>query len=236
MDYLLTPVPVIIPMYGKDEQVLKCLAHLDQQTWDCKLYLEDNNQTNRGFTRAVNDGLRKLRRFQPYAVILNQDAYLSPNAIEEMVKFMETHPRCAIGGIKQVYDMNPDMIYHGGGRDILPAGTHYGGRVSSGDCGVSRPVGWVNGACMIVRMAATVDIGFMDENMFLCGSDADWCVTAAMKSWEVWYIAEAVCRHVVGVSAAPEPINLMFCQITEDMGYLTRKLAAQFPEPSHACE
>lgn len=190
----------------------------------CLPIVEDNNDVNRGYTRAVNDGLRKVGAEHRYAIVLNQDAYLAPNAVEEMVWFMGLHPHCAIGGVKQVLASDPDFIYHGGGADMLPVGSHFMGRISNGDCAESRRVAWVNGACEIVRMSALAEIGLMDEAMFLTGSDADWCVAATLRGWEVWYIAEAVCIHEVGVSLNfPDPAitDLM----ARDMEYLIVKLA-----------
>jgi hypothetical protein len=71
-------------------------------------------------------------------------------------------------------------------------------------------------------MAALSEIGLMDESMFLCGSDADWCIRAAMRGWEVWYIAEAVCRHVVGVSAK-QPSEEFKKLVLDDMDYFVMK-------------
>lgn len=218
-------IPVIIPHYRKPEQLARCLEHLAAQTAPCLPIIEDNNIVNRGYTRAVNDGLRGVGDVHRYAIVLNQDAYLAPDAVRCMVEFMDAHPRCAIGGVKQVFASDPDLIYHGGGADVLPVGTHhgYGGRISNGDCSHSRRVGWVNGACQIVRMSTLPEIGLMDESMFLSGSDADWCITAALRGFEVWYIADALCLHEVGVSVK-QPSEAVTAIMAKDMAYLTNKL------------
>ena len=44
-----------------------------------------------------------------------------------------------------------DYIVHGGCTLAFPNGQHVIGRVSHGDCAVSRQYPWVNGACMIAR-------------------------------------------------------------------------------------
>ncbi len=218
-------LPVVIPTYRSKHQLHRCLEHIARQTIPCTPIIEDNNRINRGYTRAVNDGLRKIGPEHPYAIILNQDAYLFPDCAQRMVEFMDAHPRCAIGGVKQLRASDPDFIYHGGGGDILPYGHHYMGLVSNGACAESSRMVWVNGACQIVRMSALAEIGLMDEAMFLTGSDADWCIAAALRGWEVWYIAEAVCLHEVGISEQ-SPSDEVTEIMAKDMAYLTRKLGA----------
>ena len=58
---------------------------------------------------------------------------------------------------------------------------------------------------MIVRMEAILEIGLMDENMKMFGSDSDWSYTARARNWETWYIAEAECVHEQGVSQSRTP-------------------------------
>ena len=114
---------------------------------------------------------------------------------------MDAHPRCAIAGIKQLSSENSDLIIHGGCGEAYPNGQHLSGLVSRDDHTTSRQMPWVNGACMVVRMESIPWFGLMDENMFLIGSDSDWCYTARSRGWQVWYIAEASCVHEQGVTS-----------------------------------
>lgn len=198
-------ISVIIPAYKAPEKLAKCLAALEAQTFPLfTTIIEDNSVDNIGFTRAVNCGIMKALLdsdfHQPYAVILNQDCYLKPDAIEKMVAFMDSHPNCFIGSIKQLNDQNEDLIIHGGTLDAFPYGKHIGGYVSKGNCNISKRMPWANGACMIVRLSNIPDVGLMDPNYFLVGSDSDWSFTARARGFEVWYIADAVCVHEQGVS------------------------------------
>ena len=211
-------LPVIIPAFKKPEQLERCLAALRAQTTPVEPFVHDNNADNIGFTRAVNRGLRHaFDRREPFAIILNQDCYLRPDAVEHMLDFMNRKSRCAIGGPKQVSSLDEDAIIHGGCTQAFPFGKHITGRASNDDCNISAPMPWVNGACMIARMDAVLDFGLMDENMFLIGSDSDWCYTARLRNWEVWYIADAICVHEQGASAKAPPEMLE--SMRKDMTY-----------------
>jgi len=188
-------VGIVIPFYKKEEQLAKCKDALKEQTLEHEVLVHDNTHDNVGFTKAVNIGLRRFLNSKDYTVVLNQDCYLDKDALQKMVEFMDKNPRCAIGGIKQISTKDDDMIIHGGCTQAFPNGMHIVGRVSKGECSKSAQMPWVNGACVIVRNSAIPEFGLMDENYFLIGSDSDWCYTARQRGWEVWYIAEASCKH-----------------------------------------
>jgi GT2 family glycosyltransferase len=211
-------LPAIIPIYRKPEQVEKCLATLKVQTIPVEPWIQDNNVTNVGFTKAINHGLRRaIREGCAYAILMNQDCYLRPDAAQRMVAFMDEHPRCAIGGVKQLWSQVEDQIIHAGCTQAFPGGKNIRGRVSAGECATSARVAWVNGACTIARLDAVIEFGLMDENMTLIGSDSDWCYSARLRHWEIWYIADAVVVHDTGVSGQPseEAAKIMI----QDMSY-----------------
>jgi len=196
-------VVAIIPYYKRADQLKRCLAAIEESTVDVEAWVHDNNTVNLGFTRACNLGLRHaLVRGKRFALLLNQDCYVRPEAVGKMVEFMNAHPRCAIAGAKQVQAGDEDWIIHGGGESAFPKGVHRSGRKSLGQLGESEQVPWVNGACLMARMEAVVEMGLMDENMVLFGSDSDWCYRARMRNYEVWYCAQAEVVHEHGVSQA----------------------------------
>ena len=213
------PVPVLIPFYKNRTQLDRCLAALAAQDMPVEPWVHDNSETNLYFTVAQNLGLKRaMRHGHEFAVLLTQDCYLRPDAVSKMVAFMRGHPRCAIGGIKQVLAADQDRIIHGGCSTAFPAGRHYAGRKSLGHCAVSARMPWVNGACMVARLEAVVEFGLMDANMRMVGSDSDWCFTARARGWEVWYCADAEAAHEVGISARMPPPDI-FAVCRADMVY-----------------
>ena len=147
---------------------------------------------------------------------------MRPDAIANLVAFMESHPRCGLAGVKQVASIDPDFIMHAGCADAYPVGQHHVGRKSNGDHTVSKPMPWVNGAAIFARMSSVLEFGLMDENMVLVGSDSDWCYTARMRGWEVWYCADAEAMHEGGVTSrqlSPEMQQIF----ANDMGWWKNK-------------
>lgn len=195
-------IGVIIPVFKNPDQVKKCLKAIDDLETKCEVevFQHDNNQKNIGFTRAINLGLKYFEGCADYCVVLNQDCYLKPDFIKVMVDFMGEHPKCFIAGAKQLLCSDEDIIIHGGCTVAYPAGRHIVGKVSKGDCSKNARMPWVNGACMFVNMGLLTDVGMMDKNFYLIGSDSDWCYTARLREFEVWYVADAIVTHEQGVS------------------------------------
>lgn len=219
----MTNIAVIIPAYKAKDKLEKCIEAVRKQSYPCEIFIEDNNENNRGFTVAVNDGLKRaIAQGFEYAIVLNQDCYLKPDAVAAMSRFMNLTPNCFIGSIKQLSDQNEDLIIHGGTLEAFPHGKHIGGFVSKGNCNVSKRMPWANGACMIVRLSAILDVGLMDPNYFLLCSDSDWSFTARARGFEIWYIADAVCVHEQGVSTG-EATSPLSKAMVRDVTYFRTK-------------
>ncbi len=216
-----SPIPLIIPHYGRCDQLDRCRAHLRRQSMPVEIFVRDNNRDNVYFTAAVNEGIRRfLERGSDYLVVLNQDMYLEETAVAAMAGFMNTHPRCGIGAPLQLHPARPGYVIWGGSHEAFPAGRHLHGPLA--DFSADPPVSWANGACLILRLEMIREIGLMDKNLVFIGSDSDYSFTARARGWEVWRIAGARGIHehgASGVSANPliEAIKI------EDMRYFARK-------------
>jgi len=192
-------VPVIIPLFGSVDQLNKCKQHLNDQTVPVEIFVHDNNTDNIYFTAAINKGISNyLDSDCKYMIILNQDMYLHPNAVEEMIKFMDANPECGIAMPIQLSSKHPETVTCAGGTQAFPYGIHLHGTLD--DFGESKMIHWANGACMILRKDMIRQIGLMDENFMLIGSDSDYSFTARSRGWQVWMIASAQGIHDHGIT------------------------------------
>ncbi len=214
-------IPVVIPYYKRKDQLDKCVAHLKNQTIEPEIFIRDNNNDNVYFTAAINEGIKKYL-VQPckYIVILNQDMYLEPVAVEKMVVFMDSHPDCGIGAPLQIDSRNPEHVIFAGGQESFPFGKHVHGPVS--EFTEDKQIFWSNGACMMFRKDMIQEIGLLDKNLVLIGSDSDYCFTARLRGWQVWKIAGARGVHECGASGALMDTHIEKLKIT-DMIYFGQK-------------
>lgn len=201
-------IPVIIPAYRQPERLRRCLEHLERQTQPVEVFVRDNSDDNIYFTAAVNEGIRRfLRSDCPAMLILNQDMYLAPDAVEHLWRFMAEHPKCGIAAPIEVVAGHPAGLALGGGLESFPFGRHQVGPIEA--FRQDEKLYWANGACMLLRREMIEEIGLLDRNLkFIC-SDADYCLTARERGWQVWRVGAALGEHEpdgasTGIGSNPE--------------------------------
>ena len=180
-------IPAIIPYYKNSSQLARCLSHLEAQTVSVDIFIRNNDEDNVYFTSAINEGIKQyLGRPCKYMLVLNQDMYLEHNAVEQMTEFMDSHPRCGIGAPLQLHSSNPAYVVFAGGCQAFPMGKHAYGDLK--EFTKDQQILWANGACMILRKEMIQEIGLLDKNFLLIGSDSDYSFTARLRGWQVWRI------------------------------------------------
>ena len=214
-------IPVVIPFYKNKAQLNKCLLHLRNQTMPVEIYIRDNSKNNIYFTAAINEGIRHfLSKKNKYIILLNQDMYLEPNAVLEMVNFMNRNPHCGIGAPLQIHPQRSDYVIWAGCFEAFPLGKHQHGPRSAFNN--NEPIYWANGACMILRREMIEEIGLMDKNFVFIGSDSDYSFTARSRGWEIWRIASACGVHDHGASGNSGNLNIESLKI-KDMLFFSKK-------------
>lgn len=217
-------IPVIIPYFKNRDQLDKCMRHLLQagEPFIIEIFVRDNSEDNIYFTAAINEGIRKYLA-EPdwkYILIINQDMYLQSDALSEMVKFMDSHPKCGIGMPMQLDDSNNNFASFAGGVEAFPEGTTLFG--SAQLFWANAEITWASGGCMILRRDMIREIGLLDENFRFIGSDSDYCFTARSRGWQVWRIGKAKGVHEEGQARTPSSKSLTLIK-TKDMLFFAKK-------------
>ncbi|MHC4511382.1 MAG: glycosyltransferase family protein [Planctomycetota bacterium] len=214
-------IPAIIPYYKNKSQLARCISYLEGQTVPVEIFVRDNDGDNVYYTAAVNEGIKKyLGQPCKYILVLNQDMYLERAAVETMAAFMDSHPNCGIGAPLQLHSGNPDYVIFAGGCEAFPLGKHQHGPLQ--EFTEDREILWANGACMILRKEMIREIGVLDENYVLIGSDSDYSFAARSRGWQVWRIAGANGIHEHGASGRLCEPNVELLKI-KDMIYFGQK-------------
>ena len=215
-------VGVVIPHYKAPDALQITIGHLKKQRGiQTEIFVRDNSEDNILFTRAVNEGLRKFayNDAYDYVLVLNQDANLHEECLQQLVKAMSQHPQagiCAPIALSQDKSVN-----WAGSAEAFPWGRHVGYNLTQLPK-VPFETYWINGACMLLRTAMLREIGLLDENMkFIC-SDADISFTARARGWQCLVVPSAFVEHELGGSASTTNTWLNKTKL-EDQLYFARK-------------
>jgi GT2 family glycosyltransferase len=169
------------------------------------------NATNNGYTRPMNQSLRAARG--RYLLQLNPDTLILPEALDNLVAFMEAHPEVGICGPKV---LNRDLTmqkqcrrgesrplavfsYFTGLAALFPRSQLFGEYLLNylDEDEISEVAG-VSGSCMLIRKEVFDQIGFLDERFFAYQEDADFCFRARQAGWRIFYFPAAQVIHYGG--------------------------------------
>ena len=170
-----------------------------------------------GFAAANNVALRLAEA--PYVLLLNPDTELSSGALDHAVATLAERADVGILGVRLV--RRDGSFDHAAKRQfptLVGALGHFTGlgrgakaprvlaqyRAPSVDEHGSGEVDAVNGAFMLVRRSALVDVGLLDERYGMYGEDLDWCYRFKRAGWRVWYDGQVSVVHVKGGSTVVE--------------------------------
>jgi GT2 family glycosyltransferase len=177
-------------------------------TFPCALFIQ--NQVNVGFGRANNQLAEHVRG--DYVLLLNTDAFVSPETLAVTVEYMERHPRCGILGVRLVGS-------DGSAQPSLRAfptplttflrrtGLHRFIRLESARDDLARDhtmvsdCDWVPGCYYLVRRAVLEEIGLFDPRFFMYFEEVDHCRRARAAGWQVTYLPSTSVVHLGGESA-----------------------------------
>ncbi|HLB11432.1 MAG TPA: glycosyltransferase family 2 protein [Dehalococcoidia bacterium] len=163
---------------------------------------------NGGYAYANNLALRRARG--DYLLLLNPDTVVQPDALAEMVAFMESRPDVGMVGPKLVRDdgsldlacrrsfPSPAVSFYrmAGLSRRFPRSRRFGRyNLTYLDPDQEAEVDSVVGAFMMVRRQAVEQVGLLDESFFLYGEDLDWAMRVKKAGWKVVYNPRVVVLH-----------------------------------------
>lgn len=212
-------VTVIIVNYNGGDMICQCLAALSQQTFqDFATVVVDNAstdgslqmigdqfpqvqimdlKTNLGFAGGVNHALTHTP-LGPWVVLLNPDAFPSPDWLEHLVASAHAHPEYAAFGSRMFSDAEHRTldgvgdVYHVSG---LPWRMGHGSANSSRfdhEMDIFAPCA----AAALYRVSALRDVGLLDEDFFLYVEDIDLGFRLQLAGYPAKYVPTAQVLHL----------------------------------------
>jgi GT2 family glycosyltransferase len=165
-------ISIIIIHYGKKELLDKCLNSIKQHKNKAKyeIIIINNNKNNRGFSKACNKGVKKAKG--DYYLFLNNDCEIFKDYwLDELITDKNT-----ITGIEASY------------KDVKTGFIDWK-RTERGF------YNFITGCCMLVPKNIYWKVGGFDERYFMYSEDADFCLTAQEKRFNIKLIETDKIKH-----------------------------------------
>lgn len=224
-------VSVVIPNWNGMSHLAECFKALQAQTFrDFAVIVVDNDSSdesvswlsenvpsarvirrshNGGFSKAVNDGIRKS--VSPYIALLNNDTRAEDTWLEELVRGLDENPGYDVAASLMLLYYEPGKVN------------------AAGDCynvvrmtGINRGLGEsveryaepcrVLGACAgaaLYRSQLFEDVGLFDEDFFLTSEDTDLNLRALIAGKKCLYVPSARIHHKLRSSIEEHPSEWM---------------------------
>ena len=174
-----------------------------------KVYVIENSE-NVGFGRANNQCLDLAHG--RYVLLLNTDAFVSPDTLTKTLAYMDLHPQCGVLGVRLV------------GRDgvLQPSCRYFPTVFNTFTCATGlnrwfpwirsvdemtwdhasvRECDWVPGCYYMVRREVIDQVGLFDPRFFLYYEEVDHCRAVKAAGWSVTYFPDTTVIHIGGESA-----------------------------------
>ena len=197
---------VIIPAFGEENLLTKCLASLEANTDGIETIVIDNGM---GWDIQADQVIRNPENLC-YAVACNQGA-AAANADTLIMLNMDTEvqsdwlpPLLAALDDSAVAMAGPRIHHPDGSLQTSGISTFHGNGTAGGqelkDDGPTRDVDGVTGACMAVKRDVYLSLGGMCESYWAGNEDVDLCLTVRDAGFRIRYVSESHIQHVEGAS------------------------------------
>ncbi len=165
------------------------------------------NQENRGFGAANNQAFAVMKG--KYALLLNTDALLTPDAVKRLWAFGEANNEAAIvcgqllnadGSKQNSIASFPSLLTLAANTSLLeylfPQKFPSKRYEHAGPVEVDSAIG----ACMMIRKKALDEVGVFDERYFFFFEETDLAYAMHKSGWKTYHIPDAYIYHLQGQS------------------------------------
>ncbi len=246
-------VDIIIVNWNSGDYLQKCINSIfinDNEKFVGSVFIIDNNSTdnslekicpscrikiirnneNRGFSKACNQGFKLSTAV--YVLLLNPDAQLLNNTLEECISFMEENKRADILGCSLLDDNGnitfscsrfPTPIRYffdaTGLSKIAPKIFTPALLMTDWDHNDSRNVDQVMGAFMFMRLSIFEKLGYFDERFFVYYEELDFSKRVVDSGGSIYFNSDIKAIHSGGGTTANVKAYRLFLNIRSRLQY-----------------
>lgn len=168
------------------------------------------NDKNVGFGRANNQVVPLVQGC--YALLLNTDAFVSPDTLIKTLAWMDAHPECGVLGVKLTErsgELQPSCRYFPTPFNIFLSRTGLQRLFPwvvmvddmDWDHASVRECDWVPGCYYLIRREVLDQIGLFDARFFMYYEEVDHCRRVKAAGWKVMFYPDTSVVHLAGESA-----------------------------------
>ena len=169
---------------------------------DPKIKVVAAGESGIGFGKNVNFGARYAT--SDFLLILNDDVYLAPDAVEKILKVMADD----VGLVGHLLRYPNGAIYHAGKHFGGPTFGHIDFQQQTPTIVVPTEMDNMAGASILVRKKAFWDVGGYDEGYKFYAEDDDLCMKFRQAGWKLIYTPFASGVHDGHQESKQSPFNL----------------------------
>ena len=186
------------------------------------------SRENLGFAGGNNLAIEQARG--RYLLLLNSDTRVEQGALGGLVAFMEDHPEAGAVGPRLVDEkgslqlscgLTPGLVSEFVNKLLLHKIFPFF-KLGGWDHAEIRDVGWVTGACLLVRKAVVEQAGPLDPGIFMFYEDLEWCMRMRRDGWRIFYYPFSQVLHLGGQSTQKN-LKEMLVVSQQSLFYLFQK-------------
>ncbi|SKC62788.1 glycosyltransferase family 2 protein [Okibacterium fritillariae] len=204
------------------------------------LLLDDNH----GYGGGINAGVASLEPDIEYVLISNPDVIVSPGSVATLAAALDADPRVGAVGpriLTEEGDVYPSAraqpsLVTGAGHALFsriwrnnPWTQRYHNDVAGPT--LASSVGWLSGACLLLRRSAFDGIGGFDESYFMYFEDVDLGRRLREAGWDIRYVPEASVVHMGARSTSQESGKMLAAHHSSAYLFLSRRYPHWYQAP-----
>ncbi len=183
---------------------------------------------NLGFAGGNNLALTHARG--RFLLLLNSDTRVPTGALGHLLDHLEQHPQVGAAGPRLVDAAGQLELSCGRPPGLTPEIFHKlllhrvfpFFRLGCWHHRETRDVGWVTGACLMIRRQALDAAGSLDDGIFMCFEDLEWCMRLRAVGWRIEYVPGTQVVHLEGQSIS-QRLGEMLIVSQQSLYYLFQK-------------
>ncbi len=153
---------------------------------------------NRGFSGGNIEGLKYATG--NFLALVNTDAILGENWLENMLRVMDRDPKIGICASKLIIDETARIDSVGEAYTTAFTSVKIGEFAQKDNFMRERAFQGASAAAVLYRKLMIDAIGFLDEDFFLNYEDTDFHMRAWLAGWKCVYVPDAVAYHKVSAT------------------------------------